>query len=245
MVLGGKLRGLAMRKVLAIVALVAGSLWVGAAPAYAVDVVLFEWIFNIDGTISDSLLGDPVPPGVSDAGFNYSTGLGTLTVSVSGAGSHVVGLFLDHEIDETDPGGFTNEYGEAVNVGSKPAGLSWEIDEPEYVFGDIYTNFTAGTLDDSNGVPSSSPDDVSMALLWNFLLAAGETATLTFTVTDVAPLSGFYLSQTDPDSPYAIYMTGGLGITGGPVGVPEPTSLIILAAGLAGLAAASLRSRSS
>ena len=205
-----------MRKVLAIVALVAGSLWVGAAPAYAVDVVLFEWIFNIDGTISDSLLGDPVPPGVSDAGFNYSTGLGTLTVSVSGAGSHVVGLFLDHEIDE-----------------------------PEYVFGDIYTNFTAGTLDDSNGVPSSSPDDVSMALLWNFLLAAGETATLTFTVTDVAPLSGFYLSQTDPDSPYAIYMTGGLGITGGPVGVPEPTSLIILAAGLAGLAAASLRSRSS
>ncbi|MBI4268950.1 MAG: PEP-CTERM sorting domain-containing protein [Candidatus Rokubacteria bacterium] len=205
--------------------------------------MLFEWVFNIDGTISDSLLGDPVPSGVNDAGFNYSTGIGTLTVSVSGAGSHVAGLFLDHEIDE-GLNGFMNEFGAAVNLGSKPTGLSWEIDEPEYVFGNIYTNFTAGALDNSNGVPSGSPDDVSMALLWSFDLLPGQSATLTFAVSDIEP-SDFYLSQTDPDSPYAIYMTGGLGVTGGPAGVPEPTSLIILAAGLAGLVAAGLRARSS
>ena len=36
--------------------------------------------------------------------------------------------------------------------------------EPGFLFGDIYTNVINGTLDNTNGVPSALPDDVSFAL---------------------------------------------------------------------------------
>jgi len=79
-------------------------------------------------------------------------------------------LFLDADIDR-DTNSFFNEYGEFVSlalpvfapVGAFSAG-SWEIDEPGLVFGDILINLAAGALDDLNGVPSSAPDDVSLAL---------------------------------------------------------------------------------
>jgi hypothetical protein len=134
-----------------------------------------------------------------------------------------VALFLDHEIDQAINTYF-NEYGTAV--GAPAAGQSWEIDEPGWVFGNIYDNFLASALDNSNGVPSGSPDDVSMALGWDFSLATGESAYIHWLVSETMP-TGFYLQQTDPDSAKDIYFYSKLDIQGGGPVIPAPGALIL------------------
>ena len=227
-----------MRALIAVAAVVSILAW--TAPAADAGSVLFEWALNIDGTVSDSLAGDPVPAGANTAGFDFTTGLGTMLVTVSGAGLHYVSLFLDHEIDEAI-NGFTNEYGEALGVPA--AGKTWEIDEPGYVFGNIFANFGASALDNTNAVPIGAPDDVSMAAAWAFTLAAGETATVTLAVSTTDP-GGFRLAQTDPASAETIYFRNGLTITGDGQ-VPEPASgvLLLIGAGVLGLAVRMRRGR--
>lgn len=169
---------------------------------------------------------------MNTSSFDTLIGLGTVTVSLSGAGPHYVGLFVDHEIDETS-NTFFNEFG--ATSGSAAAGQSWEIDEPGYIFGDIFSNLIASSLDNSNGVPGSAPDDVSMALAWDFNLGSLETSLISFTVSNVAPTSGFYLTHTDPDSPLSLYFSSALKINS--VSVPEPATVMLFGAGLAAFGA--------
>jgi hypothetical protein len=197
-----------------------------SAEAGIITLDLFEWAVNIDSAVADSAYSDPIPAGVNIGGFDTVNGLGTVTVHLSGAGSHHVGLFVDHEIDET-VNTFFNEYG-STN-GSTTSGQSWEIDDP--FFGDIYSNFYASSLDSSNAIPSISPTDVSMALAWDYILSPLESSLITFTVGQAAPSSGFYLMQTDPDSSYSLYFTSSLAIST----VPEPATVFLLGAGLAAL----------
>jgi len=204
-----------------------------SSTASAATLTLFEWATNIDGTIVDNFSTLP-------GSFNPATGLGILTItSVSGAGPHSAIAFFDYEIDEIDNTYF-NEYGTAV--GAPEAGQSWEIDEPGYVFGDIFSNFSAGTLDNSNGVPAISPDDVSMAMGWNFVLASDEIATIRFFLDDSLPVGAappaFYLKQTDPRSQADIFLWSDINIrSGGEPPIPEPSTIVLVLSGL-GLAVA-------
>jgi hypothetical protein len=206
-----------------------------AAPAFA-DISLYDWAMNIDGSMWEYSAGDSIPGDTS--AFDDITGLGIINVTVSGTGTHFVGLFVDHEIDETT-NTFFNETG--ATSGSPAAGQSWEIDEPGYSLapdpgaGDIYWNLVdsdptvAGSLLD-NGIGTSIyanttfPDDVSMAMGWDFDVA-DVPAIITFSLSDIAPLSGFYLVHHDPDSSASIYFSSTL------VAIPAPGALMLGAIG--------------
>lgn len=191
---------------------------------------LWDWAFYIDGATFEKSKGHSMPvSGALDA-----EGLGTLTWQTNAAGLHRFIAFFDHEIDEKTNTYF-NEYGEAINTPN--AGQSWEIDEPGFVFGDIYDNVLGGSLDNTNGVPQATPNDVSMAMGWGFTLTAGQNAIITLALAGTAPGSGFYLSHRDPDSQQAIFFSSALNIQGGggPAPIPEPGTVILLFFGIFGI----------
>lgn len=145
--------------------------------------------------------------------------------------------FLDAEIDEP-VNTFFNEYGETDGV--LAAGQGFEIDEPGFTFGDIYSNALAGALDGTNAVPFSAPEDVSMAL--SFLLgtlAPGQIARFELMISeDGDALGGFRLRQRDIelDSSTEITFSGAASV------VPEPGTALLLGFGLS-LLSGSARSR--
>ena len=208
------------------------SLSVVSLPARAAVIGLAEYAFNLDGTVFDITLGDPVPVGVDLSGFDDTTGLGTIRFALDSAGTHDFAAFFDHEIDAAT-NTYSNETGAAT--GSPAAGQSWEIDEPGWVNGDIFDNFSNSTLDGEIGASiygdTIFPDDVSISMGWAFTLAAGEMATILMNVSEAVPTGGFYLTQTDPDSNTSIYFSSSLRIDGQPQ-LPEPPTLLLLGVGL-------------
>jgi len=205
--------------------------------ADAATIDLFEWALNIDGAVSNPTQGDPIPSGVNVAGFNDSTGLGAISITIIGAGSHAFDAFFDHEIDEAI-NTFFNENGAVT--GASAAGQSWEIDEPGFIFGDIYTNFMNSNLDNINAVPAGLEEDVSMAVGWDFVLAAGEQATIDILLSLSAPTSGFFLTHSDPDSDESIYFSSTLSISQ----IPIPAAVWLFGSGLLGFIGIARRNKS-
>ncbi len=210
-----------------------------------------------------------LPAAFDVSGFQFSNGpdtaggLGQIVVTIDaatfGAGDHSVGALFDHELDQ-DINGLSNESGSAVGVAA--AGQNWEIDRPDFnnttaspggYFGDIQSNFyglgaDAGTLADNqvfvdaiDGVAlgSNGPVDVAMSMVWDFALAVGETAVITFDLTDVAPVGVFFLEhtdlRTDPGTGTSIFFTSALEIIGAPQPVPAPATALLMVAGLLAL----------
>lgn len=222
----------------------------GTTVCSAASIELYDWNFYVDGTTHEKRLGDAKPT----SGALNASGLGTLTWSTSGVGNHTFIAMFDHDIDEAI-NTFFNEYGSAG--GSPALGQTWEIDEPGYVFGDIYTHVLSGVLDSANGIPAGSEDDVSMAIGWGFTLGPGQTAEISLSLSDVLPAE-FYLVQTDPGwyrdpfsgdvvqtgAPCTIYFFSNLTIHDeNPSAVPEPSTLIMVGTGLAGLVGGSRRKK--
>jgi hypothetical protein len=198
---------------------VCGLILLGMSSSGFGQIVLFERDINQDGVITfrDD---DPLVP--EESGFNQNTGLGTIQLSFSGAGSHQAVLFVDHDISEP-LNGYENEIG-LVYATPAPSGVSWQLDDPS--FGSIYSNFEDGTLANSN--TRTTPADVSMAMGWDFQLTGSETATVTFTLSTTQP-SGFYIQHRDPDSDVNIFFSSELTV------VPElgSTGTVLGAAALA------------
>ena len=237
-------------KTLLVAAICLASVWSASAVSTS---FLRERALNVDGTVTDDPYGAPLPAlgGVFDGVIDVGTGLGTFTLMVTGAGSHYAAAFLDHDIDFGNNGSF-NEFG--GSLGAPAAGQSWELGDPYN--STIYTDFSGSALSNSSlltGGGINGGDDVSMALGWSFLLAAGDTATIGWTVSETAPAGGFYLVQTDPDSQESIYFSsilridngqGGGGGGGGGGNMPDGGStLVLLGAGLAALQAFRMQQR--
>lgn len=220
-----------MRSLLASLLMLA--LWAACPPmAFTAPIDLADLAWNIDHTLT--FLGDPVPAAVQASGFDTATGLGLLSVTVRGAGPHVVVLVVDHELDQI-LNGFSNEFG--LIQGTPATGQSWEIDRPGFPFGDIFDNVQIGQLDSTNSIPATMPDDVSLALAWHFTLQDGEVARVTFGLsTDVAS-SGFVLLQRDVDTQTMLAFSSALRIEQETTTIPEPGTWLLLGSGLLALVA--------
>ena len=81
-------------------------------------------------SIAVDTLGDPVPSAVDISTFDpFVSGLGNISITVTGAGTHNFTAFFDYEIlGASNP--FDNETGSSN--GTAVAEQSWEIDEPGY-----------------------------------------------------------------------------------------------------------------
>ena len=145
--------------------------------------------------------------------------------------------FLDADIDKSE-NTFFNESGSVSSVlgvgASDNLADSWEIDEPGYVFGDIYDHLLDGMLDNSNNVSSGSEDDVSLALGFSLGdLMMGDSLTGLF---EISRLDIGGLIQTDFYSSDSIYFNGTVDVNS--VSVSEPSSLILFLASLVLLSSA-------
>ena len=230
---------------IAFVALIA--LW--NTQAWSIDIIQYSAFINSPDLGSDSLEDTQIGSGFNDfQGFGLDVtftnnlgadGLGAVTWEVANnSGNDLANVwffgFLDAEIDEPI-NSFFNESGVLVSVSGAGSGDtaadSWEIDEPGFVFGNIFDNLLAASLDNSNGVPAGLEDDVSLALGFDVgNLLAGESILATFD-TSLSNIGG--LSHTDPDSNLTFYFNGVVEVQ--PLSVPEPGTLMLLIIGMAGL----------
>lgn len=217
---------------------------------YADVVSLASWGLNINGNTVSAV--NALPGNVIFSDDFFATGTGTISISFESntPANYSVAMFFDHEIIQED-NTFFNEYGVIEGIPVDPR-LQYEVDEPGYgngdYTGDIFDNFSnisAYGLDNQlfydwysdtylSDFKNSISDDVSMAMGWNFSLNGNETAVLEYTVSTIAPTTGFYLAQLDRASPETgIYLQSQLNVT--PVGVPEPNVMSLFGIGVISL----------
>jgi hypothetical protein len=231
-----------MRK-LVIVALALAFVALGAsAPmALADSTSLQSVLFNVNGATQTDFTGMNV------AGFNQTTGLGTITFTFNpGApGTYSFDAFFDHELSVP----FFNEYGTVNNVGSLAANQTYEIGDS--FASNIYSDVLAGgALPNTNTLPGTASNfhnacvgancngDFAAAMGFAFTLGAGQEELITLNVSHTDP-GGFTLQGThpvDPANPNAVdIFLNGSAVTK-PVGttttVPEPGSLLLLGTGM-------------
>ena len=208
------------------------------------------------------------------------TGLGAVSFTFNpGPGTYNVDFWIFEQLSGAAGGAAFNEYGQ-VN-GSAGLGQSYQIDVPDYDYtatsgdpnfgflpagaGSIISNTAGSTLANFNYVTGNTDQDLSctglttcndftsMALGFNFTLAANQEELLSFTVSNSNP-GGFNLQQIHPandpndgggNPQLNAYFSGSATeqTIGQPPPVPEPGSVLLLAT-LAGILAWAFRPRS-
>jgi hypothetical protein len=181
---------------------------------------------------------DPLPPGLTFAFTSTlspdSTDLRLQYSFTNTSAASILDVqffsFIDPQID--DP--FNTYFNEAATVsGSLGFGASdgdpdsFEIDEPGYIFGDIFDNLLLGSLDNTNAITASFPDDVSLALgftLGDLPSFAGATITILLS-DDGDSIGSLALDHydTDPFSPDHLTISGNAQTTA----VPEPSTFVM------------------
>jgi hypothetical protein len=218
--------------------------------AYEIDAFVNVSGSDLNGAAtgtSAQLSLDPLP---ADLAFAFSTELSAdghdllLSYELTNiSASTLTGVtflsFLDADIDNAINTYF-DEY--AVTAGSLAAGQNFEVDEPGYLFGDIYENLLIGSLDGTNAIPIGNPDDVSMALSFELApLASGQKTIMQIMISEAGnSIGSFAIRQADIDPGSATQITYS-GRAFSPA-VPEPSAALLYTAGML-LVSVSLRGR--
>jgi hypothetical protein len=214
---------------------------------------LADWCVNVNGDTNTACNGGTGGTGglglggtaadlqstISLAGFHTTlepgvNTLGTITIALGPGANQFVSFYADYDVSYSLYGSFDDF---ASTSGALPAGLSFSVNDPNvssitssptgFV---LFDQFANNTLDGMNWVatPSGPPTnccDVVFALsLGNINVAAGDSATATFVVSDPAPASGFYIQQTNQDTNASIYLQGNVSGLGPTPAVPEPST---------------------
>ena len=216
-----------------------------AVPALGATVGLADWCVNLNGDTNTACNGagsggtSPGGGSISLAGWDSTlepgtNNLGSVVLTlVAGQSDQYAGFYADYDLDYATFGSFQDS---GTTVGSLPAGVSYELQDPNV--SSIFTDFASNSLADVNtvGTASNSPNvccDVAFALLVNGLdVPNGGTGTVTFTVSTTAPASGFYLQQTNFDAGDSIYLSENVNISGTGSSTPEPSTFVLALGGI-------------
>ena len=211
-----------MRKLLLI--LVVAMLGFSANPAAAALLELWDDEFYVDGTLYEY---DDVVPGLNDSGFDWDTGLGTLTL-VYNPDDAVTDIWIDawfdQDIYENDGDGVFND--ELNTIGGTADG-------------------TYGQWADAGALGQEGD-----AWMWmgydEISFEADEEAVITWIVSETVPAGDvLFVSHqddvVDDGAGYAIYLTSTITIR--ETAIPEPSTILLFGAGLLGVAGIGRRSR--
>jgi len=223
------------------------SLGIFVTSAFAGNVSLNDWCFNVTGDLSTCNGSGSSNPAVDLSGFDTSlvpNSLGVATITLGPGSNQYVGLYADYDIDYADYLSY-NDNASTTNALDSPD-QSYSIGNPNVYNGisspsgyTLFDAFANDALDDSNtaGTPNSGlPQccDIAFAMAFsNINVALGGSAIITFDVSFTAPSGGFYVTQSsnDPTQP-SIYLSGDVDLIGGS-STPEPSTFLLTAGALA------------
>jgi len=276
-----------MKKLFVVMSSVLLMLGVGTSRSFASDPTVQELSLSTTTTTSGYIdSGDGVCPGpgcsyppfsselaaagVSLSSYNTTSGLGTITYTISNQGGSGISSFFDIFIDEEVATPFDNEYvGES---GTALPGEAWEAGDQ--AVSSLFSDFVAGTLGNVNYIPGndsnlpdslcgSGPDcngDAGIALQEDIILPADYYETINVDVaagTSCAD-SGVCLTQTNGTSGTSVSFSlnentaqippscqANANCVVNPSPTPEPSSWMLLATGLVGMGMIQVRRKNS